>query len=69
MGMGMGGHDMLTEFLDPGIERSQPSTQYSLPNVAPNGKLSPSPEGSFSWEMIGLGLGEPLPPQDMIDEL
>lgn len=24
---------------------------------------------SFTWEMIGLGLDEPLPPQDIIDEL
>lgn len=26
-------------------------------------------EGNFSWEMIGLGLEEPLPPQETIDEL
>jgi hypothetical protein len=25
--------------------------------------------GDFSWEMIGLGLEEPLPSQDVIDEL
>jgi hypothetical protein len=25
--------------------------------------------GTFTWEMIGLGLEEPLPPQDTIDEL
>jgi len=24
---------------------------------------------TFTWEMIGLGLEEPLPPQDTIDEL
>lgn len=24
---------------------------------------------NFTWEMIGLGLEEPLPPQDTIDEL
>jgi hypothetical protein len=28
-----------------------------------------SPEGEFQWEMIGLGLDEPLPPQDVQDEL
>ncbi|KAG5993417.1 hypothetical protein E4U52_001979 [Claviceps spartinae] len=28
-----------------------------------------SGEGNFSWEMIGLGLEEPLPPQETIDEL
>lgn len=26
-------------------------------------------DNSFTWEMIGLGLEEPLPPQDTIDEL
>ncbi|KAI9732464.1 MAG: hypothetical protein M1818_007502 [Claussenomyces sp. TS43310] len=26
-------------------------------------------EANFSWEMIGLGLDEPLPPQETIDEL
>jgi hypothetical protein len=25
--------------------------------------------GTFTWEMIGLGLEEPLPTQDTIDEL
>lgn len=26
-------------------------------------------DDNFTWEMIGLGLEEPLPPQDTIDEL
>lgn len=26
-------------------------------------------EGDFPWEMIGLGLDEPLPPQDVMDDL
>lgn len=26
-------------------------------------------QNNFTWEMIGLGLEEPLPPQDSIDEL
>jgi len=26
-------------------------------------------DSNFTWEMIGLGLEEPLPPQDTIDEL
>ena len=29
----------------------------------------PNVEGNFTWEMIGLGLEEPLPPQATIDEL
>lgn len=48
-----------------------------------NGNNSPQPQAAadafdfsslpmqnnFTWEMIGLGLEEPLPPQDSIDEL
>lgn len=26
-------------------------------------------EATFTWEMVGLGLEEPLPPQETIDEL
>jgi len=26
-------------------------------------------DNTFTWEMIGLGLDEPLPPQETIDEL
>lgn len=26
-------------------------------------------EGDFPWEMIGLGLDEPLPPQDVMNDL
>lgn len=26
-------------------------------------------ENNFTWEIIGLGLDEPLPPQELIDEL
>ena len=69
MGMGMGSHDIMTDFLAIGSEPSQPSSHHSMPDVAPEGNLSLSPEESFSWEMIGLGLNEPLPPQNMIDEL
>lgn len=69
MGMGIGDHDIMADFLGTGSERLQPSTHHSIPNVIPEGNLSLSPEESFSWEMIGLGLDEPLPPQGMIDEL
>ncbi|EEH08043.1 binuclear zinc transcription factor [Histoplasma capsulatum G186AR] len=39
------------------------STQINLPDD------SITSGGGFSWEMIGLGLEEPLPAQDVIDEL
>lgn len=31
--------------------------------------MNPPDEEQFQWEMIGLGLDEPLPPQEAIDEL
>ncbi|RMX72823.1 hypothetical protein D0869_14225 [Hortaea werneckii] len=34
-----------------------------------NNSLDMSNEESFPWEMISLGLDEPMPPQDVIDEL
>ena len=51
------------------------STQPNiLPNVFGNqqssGYVNPgSAHNDFTWEMIGLGLEEPLPVQDAIDEL
>ena len=38
-------------------------------NATSNGGLNVPQEEQFPWEMIGLGLDEPLPPQDAIDEL
>ena len=40
----------------------------SLRHVSP-GMTSSKEHSSYSWEMIGLGLEEPLPPQDIVDEL
>lgn len=34
-----------------------------------NGANGNSAEGDFPWEMIGLGLDEPLPPQDVVEDL
>jgi hypothetical protein len=41
-----------------------PSGPDGLPSNPQN-----TTEGDFPWEMIGLGLDEPLPPQDVMDEL
>lgn len=38
-------------------------------NAASNGDSTVPQEEQYPWEMIGLGLDEPLPPQDAIDEL
>ena len=34
-----------------------------------NSSMQMGMDNSFTWEMIGLGLEEPLPPQETIDEL
>lgn len=40
------------------------------PDAFQNGGANPpAAEGEFPWEMIGLGLDEPLPPQDVMDDL
>jgi hypothetical protein len=56
-----GGRDL---FATP-ISLSDPSSNMGVPDLMVTG----TPETSFPWEMIGLGLEEALPPQDMIDEL
>ncbi|KAJ4353288.1 uncharacterized protein N0V89_005015 [Didymosphaeria variabile] len=52
------------EFLGP---PEAPPRISPVPDVFVN--TGTSPEGEFQWEMIGLGLDEPLPPQDVQDEL
>ena len=46
----------------------------SPPDAFPALQTNPSTNANsgdeeFPWEMIGLGLDEPLPPQDVINEL
>jgi hypothetical protein len=63
--------------LMPHIERTlqqhegpaQAQFPHAALNAASNGDNTVPQEEQFSWEMIGLGLDEPLPPQDAIDEL
>lgn len=40
-----------------------------LPPPPTNAGSNGAPSSEFSWEMIGLGLEEPLPSQEVIDEL
>lgn len=47
---------------------------YSTSGASPQDPIIPDSlnmglDEDFSWEMIGLGLDEPLPQQDIIDEL
>ena len=65
MGIAMGDQDMISGFLDTSNE--QPKSV--MPNIMQSGEMSLGFGEPLSWEMIGLGLEEQLPPQDMIDEL
>lgn len=70
--MGKSTVDML-----PHIERTlkqhdgpaQAQFPHATLNATSNGDSTAPQEEQFPWEMIGLGLDEPLPPQDAIDEL
>lgn len=48
---------------------SQTHLSHGLPGIATTGEPPIPSEEPFPWEVIGLGLDEPLPTQDVIDEL
>ncbi len=45
------------------------SPQPVMDEMGFNSQLDMNMDQTFTWEMIGLGLDEPLPPQETIDEL
>lgn len=64
MGLAMDDQEMMQGFM------STASISPNLPtNVPTAGPDDLGESDTISWEMIGLGLQEPLPPQEMIDEL
>lgn len=63
---GSGDHDMMSGFAS---MTANMSSGQKVPNVTVTSESNDSTSPDFPWEMIGLGLEEPLPPQDMIDEL
>ena len=69
MGLSMGDHDMMSGYVETGSDRSNISASRMMPNALAPGDMSMGTNDNFSWEMIGLGLEEPLPPQDMIDDM
>lgn len=66
---GPGDRDMMTGFMNingaPVAEPAQTMPSVTVTSTDANG----APTGEFPWEMIGLGLEEPLPPSDLMDEL
>lgn len=69
MGMGMGDQDLMSGFLEAVSEQPNLTATPLVPNVLPSGNIGLEIEEPVSWEMLGLGLQESLPPQDMVDEL
>ena len=69
LGLTMGDQDLMNEFL----EASNPHQSLPRNQSVSGGSLADdivlTNEEPFSWEMISLGLEEPLPPQDMIDDM
>lgn len=66
--MGMGS-DMISAFFGATPEHSSLASKQMMPDMLPINDAGAGFGESLSWEMIGLGLEEPLPPQDMIDDL
>ena len=54
-----------------GMFDPQPLFEDPAPQILEPLPLDPGLGGAapLTWEMIGLGIDEPLPPQDVIDEL
>jgi hypothetical protein len=58
------GNDLL------GTSEGIPVSVSPAPDAFQNGGVNThTADGEFPWEMIGLGLDEPLPPQDVMDDL
>ena len=67
--MGMPGDGDIDQWQRMNGESPQPG---AMDDFNFNGNMSmpmSNVDGNFTWEMIGLGLEEPLPPQETIDEL
>ena len=65
----MGDQDMMSGFVDATTAPAMSSVPL-MPNVTVTSSEVPSgPASEFPWEMIGLGLEEPLPPADLMNDL
>ena len=64
----LGTEDIMTEFAA-AATAAHPVPNSRLQNVRSTQNAASESNPEYSWELIGLGLEEPLPPQDMIDEM
>ena len=69
MDIGIGDQDIITGILDPPDEYQSSASQRSISNIMPAGDMRLPSSEPVSWEMVSLGLEEPLPPIELMDEL
>ena len=62
-------YSMPFEFTEMGLDPALQGISPSYPEPTLNSQPQPDELDNFSWEMISLGLDEPLPNQDVVDEL
>ena len=65
----MSDQDAVPNILSPGDPFIAVSSQPALAGIYPQDQTGLGGDDPFSWELIGQGLEEPLPRQEVIDEL
>lgn len=61
--------DNVAQVMDTVFQHGNGVSPGEMPNMQAGSADNSSGSDQFSWEMIGLGLDEPLPDQDIINEL
>ena len=69
MDLGMDCGDDINRVMDTAGFFQDPTAQQAIPDLLGHSNEDIGLGNTFSWEMIGLGLDEPLPTQDVIDDL
>lgn len=65
----MGDQDAIANILDSSNPFNPAGSQSNLGAMYPQDQFGFGADDQFSWELIGQGLEEPLPYQEVIDEL
>lgn len=65
----MGDQDAIADILDSSNPFNAAASQSNLETMYPQDQFGLGADDQFSWELIGQGLEEPLPSQEVINEL
>lgn len=69
MDFGIGNQDTVPDMLNQSVPFSAAAAQPSLGGLNANNHIGFDGDETFTWEMIGQGVDEPLPCQEVVDEL